>query len=84
MTEWGVVTVLIALVTFGIAITKPIVSLTKSITTLTLEVSGLREDMAEQKNSVHESFVKVWEHNEEQDDQLGDHELRLKLLEYKD
>lgn len=81
MNEWGVVTVLIALVGFAISIIKPIVGLTKSITTLTVEVNGLREDMKEQKKDVHESFQKVWKHNGEQDDQLTDHETRISLLE---
>lgn len=84
MNEWGVVTVLIALVGFGISITKPIVSLTKSITTLTVEVNGLREDMKEQKKDVHESFQKVWKHEDEQDGQLTDHETRIRLLEAAD
>lgn len=83
MTEWGVIGVLIALVGFGISVAKPIVSLTKSITTLTVEVSGLRVDMKEQKDEVHASFVKVWTHEDKQNDKIGDHEARLSVLENK-
>ncbi len=81
MSEWVVVSVIVTLVGFAISVTKPIVSLTKSITTLTVEVNGLREDLKEQKDEVHASFVKVWEHNGTQDDMLNDHETRLQLLE---
>ncbi len=83
MSEWVVVTVIITLVGFAISVTKPIVSLTKSITTLTVEVNGLREDLREQKDEVHASFVKVWKHEEDQDDAINDHETRLQLLERK-
>ena len=81
MTEWGVVTVIIALFGFIVAVVKPIMSLTKSITSLTVEVTGLREDLKEQKKDVHESFTKVWKHEEKQDGQLNDHEVRLGILE---
>ena len=52
MTEWGVVTVIIALFGFIVAVVKPIMSLTKSITSLTVEVTGLREDLKEQKKDL--------------------------------
>ena len=81
MNEWGVVVVLITLIGAAATIIKPIIALTKSITTLTTEVNGLREDMREQKENVHASFVKVWDHNKEQDDTLSDHEARLQVLE---
>ena len=81
MSEWVVVTVIVTLVGFAISVTKPIVSLTKSITTLTVEVNGLRDDLREQKDEVHASFVKVWNHEDKQDEKLIDHETRLRLLE---
>lgn len=84
MTEWGVVAVIIALFGFIVSVVKPIVSLTKSITSLTVEVTGLREDMKAQKKDVHESFTKVWTHEEKQDEQLSDHEVRLRILEDSD
>lgn len=74
---------LVAVITLGITIVKPILSLTKSITTLTVEVNGLRSDLAEQKKDTHESFVKVWGHEGEQDERLGDHEKRIFMLEHK-
>ena len=81
MSEWIVVGVVITLAGFVISVTKPIVSLTKSNTTLTVEVNGLRDDLREQKEDVHNSFVKVWAHEDGQDEKLNDHETRLQLLE---
>lgn len=81
MTEWGVVTVIIALFGFIVAVVKPIMSLTKSITSLTVEVTGLREDLKQQKKDVHESFTKLWAHEGKQDEQLNDHEVRIGILE---
>lgn len=82
MNEWGVVTVIVVLVGLIATFVKVAVSLTKAITTLTVEVSGLREDLKEQKKDVHESFTKVWNHNEGQDDKLSDHETRIRILEH--
>lgn len=81
MSEWAVVAVIITLFGFIVSVVKPIVSLTKSITSLTVEVTGLREDMKSQKKDVHESFTKVWAHEDKQDEKLSDHELRLGILE---
>lgn len=82
MDEWGVVLVLVTLIGLAISIAKPIVTLTKSITTLTVEVNGLRKDLAKQEKDVHASFTKVWDHNKEQDDELSDHEARIRVLEH--
>ena len=74
---------LVAVITLGFTIVKPIISLTKSITTLTVEVNGLRTDLAEQKKDTHESFVKVWNHEDKQDDAIDDHEKRIYMLEHR-
>ena len=81
MNEWAVFGVIVSLFAFIVAVVKPIASLTKTITRLTVQIEGLREDMKEQKNKVHASFTKVWNHEEDQDRQIADHERRLCLLE---
>lgn len=81
MNEWGVVGVLIALVTFGIAVVKPIVSLTRTITELTVVVRQLKDDMDVQKENAHDAHRRLWDREKEQDRQLADHELRLGKLE---
>ena len=52
MTEWGVVTVIIALVGFVAAVSKPLISLTRAITELTSVVKNLQEEQAR----LHEEY----------------------------
>lgn len=81
MTEWGVVGVIITL--FGLIATfvKVGADLTKTITKLSVVVDRLDKTMETNKKDVHESFQKVWTHEEEQDDKINEHEIRLQLLE---
>lgn len=88
MTEWGVVGVLVTIVTFVLALIKPVSALTKSITELATVVSGLRKDMDEHKANSRESHTKLWQHNDEQDKRLAEHgealashESRIRTLE---
>ena len=81
MTEWGVVGVLIALVTFGLAVVKPIVSLTRTITELTVVVRQLKTDMDAQKDDAQDAHRRLWEREVEQDKQLDNHETRIRRLE---
>ena len=50
MTEWGVVGVIITLVTFAIAIGAPVLKLNKSINVLTVNVENLKELLEEFKH----------------------------------
>lgn len=77
------VTVLIALFGFGIAVVRPIVSLTQSITKLTVVVENLQRDMSALTEKNSESHRQLWEKNEEQDRTLGEHEKRIGSLERK-
>ena len=81
MTEWGVVVVLISLVGLATAIGKPILALNTTITKLTAAVDELRGDLAVLTGKNTESHRRLWEHNEEQDKILGNHEGRIKVLE---
>lgn len=81
MTEWGVVGVIIALVGLIATFVKVGVNLTKTITKLSVVVDRLEKSVVTNQKDVHESFVKLWKHEEEQDDILNDHETRLQLLE---
>lgn len=81
MTEWEVVGVIIALVGLLAALLKPMISLTKSITELTTVVKGLQADLVEQRNHASESHKRIWAKNEEQDERLHDHEIRITRLE---
>ena len=81
--EWTTVTVIIALVGLGAAVIKPIVSLTQSITKLTVVVERLERERDEQSEHSRESHRRLWDHNEEQDNRLDDHERRIHDMEHK-
>lgn len=81
--EWTIVTVIIALVGLGLAIIKPIVSLTQSITKLTVVVEHLQDDVGGLTTKNSQSHARLWDHNDEQDGRLEDHERRIGDLEHK-
>ena len=90
MNEWGVVTVLTALVGLFFTVGKPIINLNKTMTTLNVnvehnshELTELKNDFKSQRESAHESHQRLWEHNSKQDEKLQDHETRLGILEHK-
>ena len=90
MTEWEVVGVLVVLAGFLVTIASPLIKLKTSITKLTESnkhlddnIVRLVEDLANQKKSAHESHLRIWEHNEEQDGKIADHEKRIYVLENK-
>ena len=81
--EWTTITVIISLVGLGAAVIKPIVSLTQSITKLTVVVERLERELDEQSEHSRESHRRLWDHNEEQDNRLDDHERRIHDIEHK-
>lgn len=70
--EWQIVTTIITLVSFGIAVIKPILKLNSSIVKLTDAVESLELNGSEIKSLVKEN-----------EDKLEDHEKRLIVLEHK-
>lgn len=70
--EWQIVTTIIALVSFGIAVIKPIITLNGSIVKLTDAVEELKLNGSDIKTLVKEN-----------EDKLDDHEKRIILLEHK-
>lgn len=81
--EWTTITVIISLVGLGAAVIKPIVSLTQSITKLTVVVERLERELDDQSEHSRESHKRLWDHNEEQDNRLDDHERRIHDMEHK-
>ena len=81
--EWTTITVIISLVGLGAAVIKPIVSLTQSITKLTVVVERLERELDDQSEHSRESHKRLWDHNEEQDNRLDDHERRIHDIEHK-
>lgn len=68
--EWQIVTTIITLVSFGIAIIKPILKLNSSIVKLTDAVESLELNGSEIKDII-----------KEHENKLDDHEKRIIILE---
>lgn len=88
MNEWTVVSVIIALVGLFFTVGKPIVTLNNTITLLRADIQQCSKEIEEQKKELQEqrkdakdSHRRIWEHNDEQDGVLQDHETRIRLLE---
>ena len=67
-----------------VSIDTPIVKLTKSITELTVKVDDFARQIEQQSVRSKEAHKRLWEHNEEQDDKLQEHEIRISNLENKE
>ncbi len=86
--EWTVFEVLAAIAALFFSIGVPVMRLNASITKLTVmlerverDVAANREQLAAQRAAARASHEKLWRHNDEQDERLGDHETRLRFLE---
>lgn len=79
---WEIVTGLITLFSFIVAIVTPITKLTKVMTKLTASVENLRQVVDQMGTQNTESHKRIWEHNDEQDGRLNDHEQRIFKMEY--
>lgn len=83
MTEWQVVLVIIALFGFITAVTTPIIKLNTSITQLTAAMQRLEEKLDENKEDNYEAHKRLWDHNDDQDKMLSNHDQRLHDLDGK-
>ena len=88
--EWIVVTVIIALAGLFLTVGTPILKLNSNIVKLNCTMESLKEetdrnakDLKEQKLHAHEAHQRIWDHNDEQDKQLAEHERRIGYLEKK-
>lgn len=81
MSEYGVIVIVVAMITTAITIMAPIIKLNTTITRLIVKLDNLGMDMEELEKHNHESHRRIWEKNDEQDGKLADHETRLKVIE---
>lgn len=81
--EWTVVSVIIALVGLFLAVGAPIIRQTKTMTKLDTTMETLSEKLTSLESKNTDAHRRIWEHNEEQDKQLHDHEIRIVKLEDK-
>ena len=84
MTEWGIVGVILVLITLVSAIAKPLLTLNTSIVRLTSRMEAFGDNLQKLTADNTKSHERLWAHNDEQDKQLGDHELRISVLEHQD
>ena len=83
MTEWGVVTVIVALVGLIATVAAPIIKLTGTINTLSGKVELLLSNLDEFKSRYKETLEERKETDQRQYNQLNDHEHRITQLEAK-
>lgn len=84
MTEWEVFLAIVAIAGFCVTVFKAssfFNKLENSITTLNGSISVLNKAVDEIAKSNKASHERLWDHNEEQDKQLSDHEKRIGILE---
>lgn len=83
MTEWGVVTVIVALVGLIATVAAPIIKLTGTINTLSGKVELLLSNLDEFKSRYKETLEELKDTDRRQYNQLNDHEHRITQLEAK-
>ena len=84
ITEWEVFLAFVAIAGFIGTVFKVssfINKLESSITTLNGSITVLNKAVDEIAKSNKASHERLWDHNEEQDKQLSDHEKRIGILE---
>ena len=65
----------------GVVVVKPILQVVKSITELNESIKSLTEKFNAFEVNNNNAHKRIWDHNDEQDEKLQDHEKRLSLIE---
>ncbi|MCI6646500.1 MAG: hypothetical protein MSH16_02510 [Oscillospiraceae bacterium] len=81
MSEWTVVTVLVALLGLFATVAKPIVSLNATIARLGETVERLDAKLTELTEHNADSHRRLWEECDRHGQRIEDHETRLTVLE---
>lgn len=81
MTEWEVVGVIAAMLTFAIAVGAPVIKLNTSIVRLIERLNKMDENLDGLTERNHKSHERIWQHNDEQDEKISNHETRISILE---
>lgn len=81
MSEWTIVTVLIALVGLFLTVGKPIINLNSNITKLTVTVDNLQKTVDKIEEKQRNDNTKVWDRLNIDDKKLDNHETRITKLE---
>ncbi len=79
--EWQIFTVIVAIVGAAVTVTTPVLKLTNTITKLNETCENLENRFKEFEDNNKNSHHRIWEHNEEQDKIISNHEIRITVLE---
>lgn len=88
MNEWGVVGVIVVLVSFVTALVAPIIKLNTNITKLTVLLDEAVKRIGKQEENSHNAHKRLWDKNGEQDKIISEnsktiynHKSRISRLE---
>ena len=76
-----IVGIIVGLITIFSFFLKPVINLNVTLTQLNSSLSDLKSDLSSYSDKNTKSHRRLWEHEEEQDRQLQDHEIKIKLLQ---
>ena len=65
----------------GAVVVRPMLLVVKSITELNDSIRNLAKNFNDFEIANNNSHKRIWDHNDEQDEMLQDHEIRIKLIE---
>ena len=80
---WEIFLGIVALVGFIISIATPLMKLSKTMTELNINMQNLNKAMNVLTANNTESHRRIWQHNEEQDEKIENHEKRITKIETK-
>ena len=80
---WEIFLGIVALVGFCVTIATPLMKLSKTMTELNINMQNLNQAMNTLTANNTESHRRIWDHNEEQDEKLENHEKRITKIETK-
>lgn len=83
MTDWDIVKDTVVLVGLIVTVTTPLLKLNTSITQLKSLLDSVVKQVQDNDRSNSTSHKRLWEHNEEQDEILHNHGMRLHDLDGK-
>lgn len=83
MTDWDIVKDTVVLIGLIVTVTTPLLKLNASITQLKALLDSVVKQVQDNDRSNSASHKRLWEHNEEQDEILHNHEMRLHDLDGK-
>ena len=80
---WEIFLGIVALVGFIISVATPLMKLSKTMTELNINMQNLNKAMNVLTTNNTESHRRIWQHNEEQDEKIENHEKRITKIETK-